>query len=182
MKQFVLITLLSLLVSLSVGADKFSELTILAEKGDPSSQYQLANMYRTGEGVAKNSEEAVKWFHKSAEQGWPGWADIGVMYESGDGVSPNYRDAVRYFRKSAMQGYDDGQMYLGGMYNEGKGVPENFAEAYVWFSLAAIVGSDEAIKMRDLTARKLSPDVLDRSQQRAAKLFEEIKHWQAKNP
>ena len=41
-----------------------------AEKGDAHAQCTLAEIYRDGAyGVIKDPTEAVKWFHKSAEQG-----------------------------------------------------------------------------------------------------------------
>lgn len=40
-----------------------------AKIGNPSAQYMLAEMYRTGDTVRKNRGEAVKWYAKAAEQG-----------------------------------------------------------------------------------------------------------------
>jgi TPR repeat protein len=44
-------------------------------------------MYRSGDGVPKDSAEAVKWFRKAAEQGNAVAQNIlGAMYARGDGV------------------------------------------------------------------------------------------------
>ena len=43
-------------------ATALKEWKILAEEGDPSSQYNLGVMYRMGKGVARNDKEAVKWY------------------------------------------------------------------------------------------------------------------------
>ena len=40
------------------------------EKGDPKAQYNLAVMYKNGQVFAKNYKLAVKWYRKSAEQGY----------------------------------------------------------------------------------------------------------------
>jgi TPR repeat protein len=40
-----------------------------AEQGDVNSQGMLGVLYYSGEGVPKNSTEAVKWFRKAADQG-----------------------------------------------------------------------------------------------------------------
>ena len=46
------------------------ELLALAEKGYAQAQYSLGVRYKYGEGVPKNSQEALKWIKKSAEQGY----------------------------------------------------------------------------------------------------------------
>ena len=42
---------------------------LAAEQGYAPAQYNLGVMYANGEGVAKNDEQAVKWYRKAAEQG-----------------------------------------------------------------------------------------------------------------
>ena len=41
-----------------------------ANKGDRNAQYNLGVMYRDGQGVAKDYEQAVLWYRKAAEQGF----------------------------------------------------------------------------------------------------------------
>jgi TPR repeat protein len=58
-----------------------------ADSGDAKAEHFLGVAYATGQGVAKNEAEAVRWFRKAAEQGY---ADaqyaIGLMYGTGNGV------------------------------------------------------------------------------------------------
>ncbi len=42
----------------------------LAEKGHAEAQCILGNLYHLGLGVEKNIQEAVKWYKKSAQQGY----------------------------------------------------------------------------------------------------------------
>lgn len=42
----------------------------LAEQGDPKGQYLIAYQYERGEGVRQSYDEAVRWYRKSAEQGY----------------------------------------------------------------------------------------------------------------
>jgi len=42
----------------------------LAEQGHPRGQYLIAYQYERGEGVRQSREEAVRWYCKSAEQGY----------------------------------------------------------------------------------------------------------------
>jgi hypothetical protein len=43
---------------------------VRAEQGDAKAQYSLGAAYALGEGVAKDSAEAVKWYRKAADQGY----------------------------------------------------------------------------------------------------------------
>ena len=52
-----------------------------AKKGDADAQYGLGNCYFYGKGVAKNCEEAVKWYKKAAEQGHK--EEIGILKQLG---------------------------------------------------------------------------------------------------
>ena len=51
-------------------------------------------MYATGEGLAKDEREAVKWFRKAAEQGHvSAQFNLANMYDSGKGIPENDREA-----------------------------------------------------------------------------------------
>jgi hypothetical protein len=64
-----------------------SEIIKQADSGDAKAEHFLGVAYATGQGIAKNEAEAVRWFRKAAEQGY---ADaqyaIGLMYGTGNGV------------------------------------------------------------------------------------------------
>jgi hypothetical protein len=49
-------------------APDMREIRPLAEQDDVEAQLQLGFMYGNGVGVPKNDAQAVKWFHKAAEQ------------------------------------------------------------------------------------------------------------------
>lgn len=73
------VTLLLLWLGLAVrlpaqqngGPKKFEAIKAMAEQGNAEAQYNLGICYHEGEGVAKDVFEAVKWFRKAAEQGYP---------------------------------------------------------------------------------------------------------------
>lgn len=50
--------------------DNFDGLLERAEQGDADAQNSLYNRYAIGDGVVQNSEEAMKWLHRSADQGY----------------------------------------------------------------------------------------------------------------
>lgn len=64
----------------------------------------------------------------------------------------------------AESGRSNAQYNLGMMYKSGLGVPQNYKEAYIWFSLAAAQGHKEALKKRNITEKKLSPQQLAEAQ------------------
>ena len=122
-------------------ARDFAQMRIQAEKGDAAAQFNLGRAYGTGQGVAKDSTEAVKWYRKAAEQGHAKaefW--LGVMYGVGEGVAKDPIEAVKWHRKAAEQGDADGQFCLGGMYRNGDGVAKDPAEAVKWLRKAAVQG------------------------------------------
>jgi len=88
-----------------------SESTALQEPGktktqeDGQTQFLRGRQYYWGQGMVQNSQEALKWFRKSAEQGN---ADaqfaLGSMYYLGDGVPRDYVQAHMWFTMAAVQG------------------------------------------------------------------------------
>ena len=95
-------------------------------------------MYHRGVGVSKDDTEAVKWYHKAADQGQAEaqW-HLGGMCYKGMGVSQDYEEAARWYRKAADQGNADAQTMLGLMYSAGKGVSQDDKEAIKWLRKAA---------------------------------------------
>ena len=69
-------------------------------------------MYRHGDGVAKDAEEALHWFRLSAEQGLAEARFIlGTMYHLGEGVPKDTGKAMRWIRLAAAQGHPQALCY-----------------------------------------------------------------------
>ena len=63
-------------------------LRMRAEQGDANAQYHMGTLYKNGEGVPKDSAQAVKWYSRAAERGDAyAESDLGTMYLYGEGVS-----------------------------------------------------------------------------------------------
>jgi len=109
-----------------------------AEQGNAGAELGLGRMYANGEGVAKDSVEAMKWFRKAGEQGSAvAQFGLGRTYDIGDGVAKDPVEAVKWFRKAAEQGYAGAQCSLGVCYANGEGVAKDPVEAAKWFRKAA---------------------------------------------
>lgn len=81
-------------------ANAIAELKPLAEQGDASAQYLLAETYFSGHGGTMM--EALKWMTASADQGYAqAQARLGLIYGTGKGVATNYEEAYRWFSLAA---------------------------------------------------------------------------------
>lgn len=69
-----------------------------ADRGDVDSAYNLAVIHHHADGVARNTDEALKWYRVAAERGdRPSQNQLGLMYLTGDGVPANPEEAHRWF-------------------------------------------------------------------------------------
>jgi TPR repeat protein len=85
-----------------------------AEKGSAEAQAFLGNMYQLGLGVEIQLSEAVKWYERSAAQGY-GLAsnNLAFIYKTGDDDLPqDMAKAEEFFRQSKEQGFAYGPRTL----------------------------------------------------------------------
>ena len=88
----------------------------LADRGDASAQYHFGFKYDTGQGVAQDYAEAMKWYGKAADQGYVrAQCNLARMYAHGHGVPPDPAEAARWYRKAADQGFARAQYSLASM-------------------------------------------------------------------
>jgi len=92
---------------------------------------------------------------------------LGWIYANGQGVPQDYKEAVRLFRLSAEQGVVEAQYNLGLMYEKGKGVSQDYASAHMWFNLSGSNGNKDAIEVRNLLEKKMTPSQLEKAQEMA---------------
>jgi hypothetical protein len=94
------------------------------------------------------------------------------MYYEGRGVPQDDAEAARWYRKAAEQGYAEAQFNLGSMYYHGYGVPQDYVQAHMWYKLATSKippgeGRDEAVKNRDIVAKRMTPAQISEAQKLA---------------
>lgn len=110
----------------------------LAQEGDAKAQEMVAIMYDFGNGVAKDSVEAMSWYEKSAKQGNVSLQhDLGIRYFKGDRVKQDYEKAFYWWKLAAESGVLESQYNLGLMYGQGLGTEKDPAAAVKWYEKAA---------------------------------------------
>jgi len=101
-------------------------------------------MFRAGK-IAPNYAEAIKWYHKAADQGHAeAQTSLGHMFCRGQGVTVDCGEAMKWYRKAADQGYVNAQYCLGHMLRVGEGIAPDYAEAMKWYRKAADQGDAKA--------------------------------------
>lgn len=117
----------------------------LANQNDAKACYNLGLMYQDGDGVAKNLDEAVKWYTKSADLGYKeAQYTLGALVFQRQTQSISYPQAVSYYEQAAKQGHVKSQLNLGMLYFRGDVIAQDLPAAVQWLSLAASNNNSEA--------------------------------------
>ena len=100
------------------------------------SQMSSSSTNEYGQGVPRNSVEAVNWYRKVADQHHAvAQFSLGIMYANGEGVPRSESEAAQWYRLAADQGLGGAQFNLAIMYAEGKGVPQDHVLAHMWLDI-----------------------------------------------
>jgi Sel1 repeat len=101
-------------------AQRIADLLHKAQAGDAKSQYELAEAYFEGNGIAKDPKQGLVWLRKSAGQGYAGAeATLGFMYQKGVAIEPDAHEAANWYRKAARQNNTKAQTHLSEMLTQG---------------------------------------------------------------
>jgi len=67
--------------------------------------HNLADSYSTGNGVARDKQQAMMWFARAADLDFaPSQYNLGVFYAAGDSVTKDYIQAYKWFAIAAASG------------------------------------------------------------------------------
>lgn len=112
-----------------------------AAKQDAPSMLALGHSYRKGVPVARNDEEAYKWFLRA-------WQidstlsqaafELAEMNRLGEGVLQDETQAMEFYNAAALLKNPQAQYYLGTLSYASN--PPNYKDAFAWFSNAAAQG------------------------------------------
>jgi serine/threonine protein kinase len=142
--------------SAGLGPAYLAVLQKAAAAGSPRAMVDLGELYRDGDGVTKDENEAAHWFRRAADTGNAvGMVFLGVMYQNGAGVEKDDSEAVKWFQKAADRGNSAGIYHLAIKYERGEGVARNVEKAVELYQKAADMGNVEAgRRLRLLNRRK----------------------------
>jgi TPR repeat protein len=111
----------------------------LANKGDVNAQAYLGAMYASGNGVARDTAEALKWNLKAAEQGHVlAQFNAAVLLARGNRNSRNLKEAAKWFKKAGEAGLPEAQLHMGLMHEKGWGITRCPYEASKWYYRAGM--------------------------------------------
>lgn len=123
------------------------ELQQRAERGDPMSQWRLADILRSKnfDNLGADYAASLRWMRKAHEQGYvPATGAMGDYYQHGWGVTRDLGTALRYYRQAAAKGHATSQAMLGRIYITGIGVAPNKTEGLKWMTMALNQGDVSA--------------------------------------
>jgi hypothetical protein len=107
----------------------------LAAEGDPSAQYFLSFLYRSGlGGVEKNEPRSIDLVEAAAEAGYPpAQFTLAMWYESGENLAQDWDEAVEWYQQAATQGHVFARARLHKAYTDGDlGLPIDSEQARLW--------------------------------------------------
>ena len=118
--------------------------------------------------MPKDLSQAVKWYHKAADQG-NNLAEhkLESMHSNGKGLP---KDAVKWYSRTAEQGNVRAQYYLGLMYtNDQEGLHRDYVQALKWLYSAKAGGFVKADRVIQWVESRISNQQIERPQALAAK-------------
>ena len=90
--------------------DAFDLYKLSAEYGFDKGQCEIGKRYFTGNGVAQNQAEGIRWIRKAAEQGHDtAQMLLGFCLINGDGVAQDNDEGIEWLQKAARNGNEQAQ-------------------------------------------------------------------------
>jgi uncharacterized protein len=144
---------------------EFKELMTKAQSCDATAQYQVGLVYEMGQHVARDLNEAARWFLKSAEQGYPPAEGAYGLWirESNNAV------AERWMLRAAEHGDASTQFWLGVAYEQNWFGTTDVDLAVKWYQKAAEAGDPDA--QVELGQKYADGEGIKQSYELAAKWF-----------
>ncbi len=110
----------------------------LAADNFSPAQYQLAMMYKNGQGVPRDNKKSFELLTLAAEQNdSDAQFDLSLIYSEGNIVEKDLKKAFNLMEKSAKKGLVSAQFNLAVMYFQGKGIALDYLQASRWYKKAA---------------------------------------------
>jgi hypothetical protein len=140
---------------------------VLPSQQELAADYAEGVKYERGSGVTMDYGQALSWYRKAAEGGYPeAEFALGRMTAAGRGVIRNEKEAADWYRRAADRGFAEAQVQLAGDLLTGTGTADgkpDKVEALKWLLLGADNMPDPltrqvAVKTRETLALELGPE------------------------
>lgn len=113
---------------------------------DPRAQFELGQMYVSGDGIEKNYTKALDWLNKSAaSDNADAIALIGLLHNFGDGVPKDTTKAVALYKRAISLGGNRGMIAYANALMRGEGTPKNIDLAHTLLKTAVSNNSPKAM-------------------------------------
>lgn len=122
------------------------EFQYLADEGDATAMFYLAQMYSNGQGVEKDEKKALELLQKADAAGNEQAAtELAKRLMNDPSVESNPEAAIEYLKKAAYNGDVDALYELGELYAKGEnGVQKEFTYAFGYYLMGALKGDKRA--------------------------------------
>ncbi len=107
-----------------------------ADNGNINAMYQIAIMYRDGNGPKRDNTKHLGWLKKAAENGHAqSQLMLGNMYRDGVKVESDESEAFKWYKMAAENNNPDAIYQIATIYRDGKGINKNKDESNKWLRL-----------------------------------------------
>lgn len=128
--------------------DALNLLRLSADQGYAPAQTALGNAYERGFVVLADTQRAIDWYKKAAEQGdWVAQFSLGRMYFLENPVTRDVSAAKKWLALAAADPRDSGASFLLGLlYDAGQGTATDYPVAAKWYRQSAERGNPFAME------------------------------------
>jgi hypothetical protein len=121
-----------------------------SDLGCGKAAYNLANMYKMGQGGEQDMVQAFNYFQKSLDLGFKkAYYKLGYFYYKGFGVAQDYTKAVEMFKKGSEYKNSNCDYFLGLCYMGGYGVEKDLEMGKKYIEKSVSNGSGQAVDFID---------------------------------
>jgi localization factor PodJL len=127
---------------------------------DPAAEYELGVRFAEGRGMARNPQQAARWYERAANAGFaPAQFRLAGLNEKGDGLKKDLQAARRLYLAAANKGHAKAMHNLAVLHAEGIDGKPDYKAAADWFRKAAAHGvADSQYNLAILYARGIGVD------------------------
>ncbi len=131
---------------------------LAAKQGHIAALSDLGVLCQSGKGCTTDYAEAAKYYQKAVDVGnLAAHVNLAYLYQEGLGVTKDLEKCFLLTQVAAERGFTDAKVNLGTQYAIGQWVEKDLVIAHVWLSIAAESGDADALRRRDIVARRMSP-------------------------